>query len=140
MASKRQATVRPPNHKAVIDAILEEELFAKKVTEKATATAEHGKKAIVAGIKKAIDARHSGKMNVQAAKNAVMMLFVGNVLMDYITSVHEIFDKMGPIVEKQLQEIRSFGKPLKELAMISDIDIAAREAEKAGLAPTTGES
>jgi hypothetical protein len=124
----------------VVDAILEEELFAKEVTDRAVKGADVASAAIVAGIKKAIAAVKAKKMTPQAAKNAVLMLFVGNALIDYTMRVHEIMEGLPKIIQDQIKAVKEFGQPLKQIAMISNIDIAAREAEKAGLAPTTGEN
>jgi hypothetical protein len=129
---------RPPEHKPLIDAIIDAELEAKQMVEAIIKGADGTRARMRMFTRQLVALRMAGKVNGEQATQMLARGIRDLLLAEYAQHVGTIVAAADAQHEREMQAIKQLGKPLKEVGAIRNADIKARELERAGATDDEG--
>lgn len=123
----------PRSDAAIVKAVLDEQLAAKKLVAKAVADTEDTAQRITAAVRKVMVNRAMGRINQTQGKKALKQIWLMLMLGEYVKWVPEIKALGDKSVTDQLAAISGYGAPLSTVAQIRNIDVQTHAAEQKGL-------
>lgn len=121
---------RTPEHKDVVDTIIDHDLDVKRLVEQVTAEADTAAKQLTAAAKRIFDLRLKGKLGAEAAKKLLRDARKAILLAHFANHVGELKKTVDANMDRQIAAVKKLGRPVRELAPVRKADLLAREIEK----------
>lgn len=118
---------RKSDEKAVVDALVDEELDLRDLVERVKEVGSDAGDQIMAAVDKLIGKEVHGSISKQLLRQAFELIFVAH----FIRLVHRAQKIADSNLAQQVAAIRKFGRPITEIAAVSDEDVKQRIMEKA---------
>lgn len=118
---------------AIVKAILDEQVAAKRLVDRATADTGRTTAVIIGAIQKVILNRSKGRLNIHQAKLALREIWMHLMLAEFTKWVGDVQKLGNKSVRAQLAAIHNYGRPLTTVAQIRSIDVQTHAAEAKGL-------
>lgn len=120
-----------PEHKGIVNAIIDSELSALAIAQDAVKGASSAAERVTAVLQKLLLLRDARKVDAKQAKELAREAFQHLALIEYVNNVHDVQKLVDSSINNERVEIKKTGKPLSEIKMITNLDLKTRIMEKA---------
>ncbi len=124
---------RTPEEKAVVDSIIDEGIDAQDLIDAAVKRAPDITKRMMIVAKNVTTMRAKGKLTADRAKALLREAYVLLMKTAHAEQLPSIVKHADAHAEKQIAAVKKFGKPLKQVQAIRDLDAKERANERAGV-------
>lgn len=129
---------RETEQKAVVDAIIDEQLDAKALAEEAYKNGVEASDRIIAMARVIVRAVVRGQLTPAKARARLREALAHLLLLEYAQLVNRMATQTDEHLREQAREIRKYGKALSTIAMIRNVEMKARANERAGAVDKKG--